>query len=138
MVGQRDAVHAFSANGDGVNPYSESLGQSGRIERGQITGVVRSIRDQYDDFAFDLGVASFQSAGGRSDGRPNGGPIFHEADFDLLAEGVEQPVMVQRERTRDIRAAGKSDYPNSVTATPLNEIASDFFRRGQSIDRLIA
>ena len=134
-INERKRSIAATARADSIDFDPEGLGRFGRGQGRDPAHVVVAIGQEHDDFRFGLFV--FEAVGGRGEGRPDGRAVFDQADPDALEVG-DQPVVVEGERTDQIRAPGKGDNPDAVVRTAFDEFFGHLFDRLETVGPLCA
>ena len=125
-------VVAIGADGDGVNPHSEGLGQFGSFDGGELSGVVHAIGQENDDLAFRRTLIETLRGCGKSGS--DRGPILNESDSDPPKTLIPfEPTLGEGKRTGKIGASGKGEEADSVIVTALDELPGYFLGGLQSI-----
>src|SRR5262249_16960680 len=111
----------LDADADGVDLCADGGGDLRGGHGIKLALVVVAVGQGDDDSALGV-LETLQTLGGGGDGIADGGSEFADgADVDVV-EGVNQPVVIERERAGQVGDAGEDDEADAIVRSAADEV----------------
>src|ERR1700733_4259457 len=131
LVPDRNGRLAAHTDADGVDLHAQGPGRFRGGKRRYLSAVVDAVGQKYDYFGFCRRRA--QMIYGRGDSRADCCSVVSQTYVDAL-EILLQPVVVQSERTYEIRSRGERDQTDAVVGTLIDELGDHRLDHRDAVD----